>query len=271
MHNYITVNHIIFRLKAMFNVNIETMRNIIIEMIGWAIAEVGFSIGYYDDVVEMTVDDYRTKPIDSDILYIKNIINNGELLKNNKQNGFLNTVNIEKIQNDIIGILKSKNCCDREPIDPECIEKDDCGKPLKTPYDSIMSVGENYNILTKDLFYILSNKPLTKSDDFWWYQEGNVIKTNLDKGVVNVHCKKMLTDEEGYPMINNSPDYINYLLYTVLFNLIAGGYRHPTISFEMATMYKDRYISKARNEKIISDFNPKAFEKQWNLVLNKYK
>lgn len=271
MHNYITVNHIILRLKTLFKVNIDTMRNDIIEMIGWAIAEVGFSIGHYDDIVEMTIDDYRTRPINSDILYVKNVINNEGDLIENKKIRFSNPANLERIQNNIIGILKTKTCCDNEPIDPECIEKDQCGKPLKTPYDSIMSVGETYNILAKDLFYIISNKPIKKNNNFWWYLEGNVIKTNLSEGNVFLHCKKILTDDEGYPMIYNSPDYINYILYSVLFNLIAGGYRHPTISFELVTVYKERYMSKARNEKIISDFNPKAFERQWNLVLNKYR
>lgn len=272
MNNYITVNHIIFRLKTMFGVNIDHRRMDIIEMIGWAISEIGYTMGHMDDTIEMTVTDYKTNRLNSDIIIVKNVVKDDEILYNRKV-GFANEANLQKIQNDIISILKNKVCYNVEEVDKNCIEKDCHGKPV-TPYDSIMGVGANYDILAKAEYDFLNtyvNLRLKKTSSFWWYLEGNVIKTNLDNGDVLVHCKKMLTDEDGYPMIINSPDYINYILYSVLFNLISSGFRHPTISYEFAFRHKERYVAKARNEYIISSFNPVKFEEQWNKVLNKYK
>lgn len=273
MHNYISVNDIIFRLKTLFQVNIETKRNNIIEMIGWAVNETGYAIGYVNDVEIIDIENHRSSQLPHQVTNVMNLIRSAKLVKNKNAPYALSHKDTQfyALQRELIALLRAKEWCD-EIVPPECMSYDDCGEPIGS-YNNIMKMGESLDLIAKASYSYMNGmeslKPDTKN---WWYLEGNVIKTSFEKaeGVV-VHYKTALLDDDGIPMIYNSPNYINYILYYVMYSLILGAYKHPTITLEFAMHMKDKYQRKALNDKLISNFNPAEFTKQWTSVLKTFK
>lgn len=259
MNNYISVNNVILRLKDSFGVSIENDRYKIIDSIGYGISSLRFGVGYKNNYKELEIDSFKSKSIGSDVLFIYDVINNGEILIDKKKQPSLwdDPMKIEQTQNDLIGIIKATDCTHTSQEHLEC---DECRESSLEPYQTIMNV----NKASKDFLYAVKHGKVKKSNSFWWYQEGNVIKTNIEKGDILLYYKTFLTDSEGYPMIYNSFNYIEYLIWFVMHRLLMSGYKHPVLTIKESFQEVERYGWKIQNEIMADTFDEISFAKNWN-------
>ena len=264
MYNYISVNNIITRVKITFNVNIDTIRWDIVELIGYAIEKIRFGVGYIDTFKNLEINSYRTKPFGSNVLFIHGVLNQNGFLKNTKEPNRqrdIDLVSMEKVRNDLIGAIKSQKCCIEDDISDECLETDNCGNLVLQPYQQIVDIDKTVNNYLHKVNY--HNSKLTQNNDFWWYQEGNVIKTNIESGNCLLYYKSIMVDDEGLPMIYNSPNYIEYIVWSVMHGLLLRGEKHPVLTLRETESERIKYMGKAKNEIIIDEFDSESFINAW--------
>ena len=257
MNNFISTQSIILRLKDTFDVSVDSYRNKIIDFIGYGISSIrGGGIGYKDDIKELDINSYNSKNIGSDVLYIHNVLNKGRILNNPKKTNSLydDPMKIEETTNKLIGLLKSKKYCKDE------VYSDSCGRHIYEPYQTIMDLAG----AAQDFLYAVNYDTVKKCNEFWWYQEGNIIKTNIESGNVLLFYKTFLTDEDGYPVIYNSFNYIEYLIWFIMHRLLLRGYKHPVLTIKETYGEIEKYKHKIENEIMIDSFDEQSFIKHWN-------
>lgn len=261
MNNYVTTDEVLLRIKDTFDVPIDSNKGRIVDFIGTAISLIPINIAYKYDVSPLTIESYKSRELKSDVVKVLNVINNGDLIYNNKTNILSeDPIKIENLQNKLVDIIRNKRYCLKEEI-----VYDICGNPINDYVQDIMDlvpIREFVDSVNYNRFGSI------KKQDFWWYLEGNVIKTNIERGELLVYYKSLLLSDDNKPLIYGDPEYLEYICWFVLYRLLLRGYKHPVIDLQTARNQSDYYKRLCTNNFMFDTLDKEEFSKDWNKLVN---
>lgn len=70
--------------------------------------------------------------------------------------------------------------------------------------------------------------------DVYYYLSPEMITTSFESGTITLYFLKVITDDEGFPMIPDEPHYREAIMFFIMMKMILGGYRHHTIDLKYA-------------------------------------
>jgi hypothetical protein len=238
MPNYLSSKAVVGSFLRRFNVsNVPTTT--IIEFIGEAVALLGYGIGTDVEFTTSTVNFYKA-PYPCDFIDIYNIYYNGKLLSDKQCIGSYNSYYRENPHKSLEG---------------EIISKVNTLKPNIIISEQVKDYVEGITTKDKLINQILSlQTSLQESYYFqidpvaWHNKKTNIIETSFEDGEIVIEYLTFAKDEFGYPLILDEVKYRTAIEYYCMYNLILGGYQHPTLKLENINTLCDRYILRAKNE-----------------------
>lgn len=235
-----------------------------IDFIAEGAKEIGYHIGFISDIIDCTVEDFRTL-LPSHITSINSITYNGiplvpALNKSDPKFRMLKNYQTISVANDMhVADLNSEHKRLKELQTLYLTDTTD------TVLDAIVDAQQKIKLLVENLTF--SNNSNYLGAD-WYRIEGKYLKTSFSDGIVLIDADCQAVDDEGFPMIPDSQKYVSAIEWWLMYNLMLQGHQHPVLTFEF--VYNECFnvkIPQARNEpKMLSPQRQEIFTEGWNSI-----
>lgn len=232
IYSLISSQTILSKIPSRFGIKIESIPDCV-EWIGDAIGEIGYHIGFVNQIRKVKVTNYKIE-LPCDFVALNAIYYNGKKLKyglpeTNNRNTQSTTSEFDEVMSMINNSnleIKLNDCC----IDVNAEEKE-----------------YSLELLNKRVNHLLEPLRNIKYDtDFYYTNSGQGYSTNAE-GYVHIYYKAFPIDEEGFPLVVNEIKYRNAIMYFIVKCLLTTR-KHPVLDYPTISRESDLWIDKAANE-----------------------
>lgn len=232
IYSLISSKTVLGKIPSRFGIQIDSIPDCI-EWVGDAIAEIGYHIGFVNQLRKVKISNYKIE-LPCDFHSLNYFIYKGKKLKY----GFPENTNryYEDTVSELDEVLSMFNNSNLEiTVNDCCIDIDAEDKEY-----SLETLNKRVNHLLKPLAKI----PYTT--DYYYTNSGQGYSTNAE-GFVYIFYKAYPLDNEGFPMIVNEIKYRNAIMYFIVKCLLTTR-KHPVLDYPTIKRESDSWIDKAANE-----------------------
>lgn len=232
IYSLISSKSILSKIPSRFGIQIDSIPDCI-EWIGDAISEIGYHIGFVNQIRKVKVTNYKIE-LPCDFHSLNYFVYNGKKLKYGFQEKEGNRY--ENTTSELDEVMSMFNNSNLEiTVNDCCIDVDAEDKEY-----SLEMLNKRVNNFVKPLATVTYHK------DYYYTNSGQGYSTNAE-GYIYIFYKAFPLDDEGFPMIVNEIKYRNAIMYFIVKCLLTTR-KHPVLNYPTIKEESDSWIFKAANE-----------------------
>lgn len=267
-HKYVSSKVVISKIATQFKFSDTSWQSLVIEYIGEAIKLIGYHTGFIKiQDFKVPVSNYTAKiPCEFEVVdYITHcgcplFLAYGPSVNSQSTPVIATHGEVMNYNDEVARIEKLKELIQEEELNifnPDLSKIQAMREALNGIYNKLVSIGSTVS---------LGSHYEEFTGKFYWMEKG-VIKTSFESGEIELTGTSLPLDEEGFPMILDSGNYLKAIEWYVLFQMLLGEYSHNKLDWREAESRWEDFRYRASNEaKMLSRAELDRFTARWNSI-----